>query len=120
MGCDNKGSVVLPLMRCLDVEVNLDRYMKTNFFKNLEAGLCSVLSEISETKITPELLRDSRKLEAVLERKRREKWERQAPERERKRVAQEKELEERVKRARARRKELEARLKEYQEKANEN
>ena len=98
--------------------------MKTNFFNNLEAGLCAVFSKISKTQITPEILRDSRKLEAVFDKKLREEWIRQVPERERKRIAQEKEIEERLKRARARMKELEvrekelkARLKEIDEKA---
>lgn len=111
-------------MRQLSFEVTVDLSMKTNFFKDLEAGLCALFSQISETKITPEILRDSRKLEAVLEKKRREDWKRQAPERERKRIAQEKEIEERLKRARARMKELEvrqkelkARLKEFEEKS---
>lgn len=93
--------------------------MKINFFKKLESGLCSTLSEMYETPITPDLLRDSRKLETVLERKRREKWESQAPEREREKIARMKEIEERKLRAEERIRELKFQLNELEKEAKE-
>lgn len=99
--------------------------MKTNFFKNLEAGLCSTLSEIYETPITPNIVKDCKKLEAVLEKKRRERWESQAQEREHQKIALMKEAEEskrkaeeRLKKLQEENKELEAQLKKLMEKSH--
>ena len=91
--------------------------MKTNFFKNLEAGLCSTLSEMYETPITPNIVKDCKKLEAVLEKKRRERWESQAQEREREKIARMKEIEARKLRAEERIRELKEKLQELKQEA---